>query len=188
MIKQTLAAAVTAAVLLGPVAASAGTAVTLEARAGYFFPSSADFREVYKDGPAFGAEVTFSLGKIVGLWAGLDSFKKTGELTYTLEPTTMHIMPLFAGLKLQPASGSLRPYAAAAAGYFLFKESNVLGTASGQELGLLAQAGLLIKIKGRASFDVSVRYTSCKHGVTDPEPLSVQIGGLQAGIGIAFHL
>lgn len=177
-----------AALLFGPAAASAGTAVTLEARVGYFFPSSADFREIYNNGPAFGADVTFSLGKILGIWAGLDYFSKGGELTYTHEPTTLRILPLFAGLKLQAAPGSLRPYAAAAAGYFLFKESNVLGTASGQELGLLAQAGLLIKIKGRTSLDVSVRYTSCKHGVTGPEPLSVQLGGLQAGIGIAFHL
>lgn len=177
-----------AAVLFASAAASLCGAVALEARAGYFFPSSADFREVYKDGPAFGAEVTFSLGKSLGLWGGLDYFQKTGELTYTHEPTTLKILPLFLGLKLQAASGRVRPYAAAAAGYFLFKESNVLGTASGQEFGFLAQGGLLIRVTGRMSVDVSVRYTSCQHGVAGPEPLSVQLGGLQAGIGLAFHL
>ncbi len=178
----------TALVLLGPAAASAGAAVTLEARAGYFFPSSSDFRDVYKSGPAFGAEVTFSLGKSLGVWAGLDYFNKGGELTYTHEPTTLRILPLFAGLKFQAVAGSVRPYAAAAVGYFLFKESNVLGTASGQEFGFLAQAGLLFKIKNRLSLDLSVRYTACKHGLAGPEPVSVQLGGLQTGLGLAFRL
>jgi hypothetical protein len=188
MKKRSMAWTVTAVTLFGLAAASAGAAAVLEARAGYFFPSSADFREVYKNGLAFGADVTVPLWKSLGAWAGLDYFGKTGQLTYTQEPTTLRVLPLFAGLKLQSATGSVRPYAAVAAGYFLFKESSVIGTASGQELGLLAQIGLLFKIKARTFLDVSVRYTSCQHTVTDPEPVSVQLGGIQAAIGLAFRL
>ena len=186
---RTIAGAVTAVVLLGLVAAPAGAAVFLEARAGYFFPSSADFREVYKNGLALGAEVAVPVSKVLGVWAGLDYFSRTGELTYTQEPTTLRVLTLFAGLKLQSASGKkVVPYAAAALGYFLFKESSSIGTASGREFGLLAQAGVLIKLKARTSLDLSVRYTSCSHTVADPEPMSVQLGGIQVGVGLSFRL
>src|SRR5512135_89373 len=126
MIKKVLAGAVLSAIFFGPAALSAGRAITLEARAGYFFPSSADFKSIYGNGPTIGAEASVSLGKILGFWAGLDYFNKTGALTFTQEPTTLRVLPLFAGLRVQAASGGLRPYAAAAAGYFIFNETNVL--------------------------------------------------------------
>lgn len=179
-----LGAAMVLLSLAGPAAAAAAT---LEARVGYFFPASEDFRDIYKGGLSFGADLTVPVWKSLCAWAGLDYFNKTGELTYTQEPTTLRVLPLFAGLKLQPSSGNVRPYAAAAAGYFLFKESSAIGTASGQELGLLAQAGLLVKIKGRTFIDFHGRYTSCVHTVTDPEAFSVQLGGFQGGIGLALR-
>jgi hypothetical protein len=163
------------------------SAVTFEARAGFFHPNSQDVRDVYKNGLAFGADITFALWKGLGLWAGVDYYSKKGKLTYTLEDTTLRVVPLFAGLKLQATSSAVRPYAALAAGYFLYKETNILGTVSGSKLGLLAQAGILIRIKGPLSLDIHGRYTSCRAKTGEPDPVMTDLGGFQGGLGLAVR-
>ncbi|MGZ7046068.1 MAG: hypothetical protein ACXVJK_07070, partial [Candidatus Aminicenantales bacterium] len=97
------------------------------------------------------------------------------------------IMPLFAGLKFQSMAASVRPYAAAAAGCFLYKEANNIGTASGQRFGFLGQLGLLIKIKGPAWLDISTRYAWAKFTSGGEEPFTTQLGGFQAGLGAAVR-
>ena len=172
-----------AALLLAGTAWS--SAVTFEARLGYFVPAGAGLRDVYKNGLTLGAELTVPLSKGLSAWVGVDYFQKDGKLTFTQENTTIRIMPLFAGLKLQSMAASVRPYAAAAAGCFLYKETNIIGTASGQRIGFLGQLGLLIKIKGRAWLDISTRYTWAEFKSGGEEPFTTQLGGFQVGLGVA---
>jgi len=174
-----------AALLLAGTAWS--SAFTFEARLGYFVPAGAGLRDVYKNGLTFGAEVAIPLSKGLCAWAGVDYFHKDGKLTFTQENTTIRIMPLFAGLKLQSMAASVRPYAAAAAGCFLYKETNIIGTASGQRIGFLGQLGLLIKIKGPAWLDISARYAWAKFSSGGEEPFTTQLGGFQAGLGAAVR-
>jgi hypothetical protein len=164
------------------------SAATVEVRAGYFFPASRDLRDVYKNGLTFGAEITVPAWKSLCAWVGLDYFGRNGKLTYTQETTTIRVIPFFAGLKLQSMSSSVRPYAAVAAGYFLFKETNIIGTVSGQKIGFLAQLGLLVKIKGPVSLDIHGRYASSKYKSEGPEPFTTELGGFQGGLGVAFRL
>jgi opacity protein-like surface antigen len=178
---------------IGPVLSMiwlAGTAwsstATVEARMGYLRPNSQDVRDVYKNGLVFGADLTVPLWKGLGLWAGADYYHKKGKLTYTLEDTTLRVVPLFAGLKIQSTSVRVRPYAALAAGYFLYKETNVIGTVSGSKLGLLAQIGLLVRITGSLSVDFHGRYTSFRNKAAETDPLTTDLGGLQGGLGFAF--
>lgn len=178
-------AAVAATLLLAGTAWSA--AVMFEVRLGYFVPAGAGLRDVYKNGLTWGAELTVPLSKGLCAWAGVDYFHKNGKLTFTQENTTIRITPLFAGLKLQSMAASVRPYAAAAAGYFLFKETNIIGTASGQRIGFLGQLGLLIKIKGPAWLDISTRYAWAKFTSGGEEPFTTQLGGFQAGLGAAVR-
>jgi len=163
------------------------SAVMLEVRAGYFIPAGAGVRDVYKNGLAFGADLTVPLSRRLCAWAGVDYFHKDGKLTFTMENTTLRIIPLFAGLKLQSVSAAVRPYAAAAAGCFLYKETNILGTASGQRLGFLGQLGLLVKIKGAFWLDVSARYAWAKFTSGGAEPFTTQLGGFQGGLGAAVR-
>jgi hypothetical protein len=172
--------------LLVAAAPAWGAPASVEFRGGYFFPSSADFKDVYKGGPAFGAEVSIPLWKALGLWGGLDYFSRIGKLTYTEEATTIRILPVFLGLKLQAVSGAVRPYLAGAAGYFSYKETNPLGTASGQRLGLVVQAGLLLKMKGPLGLDLSGRMTSCRSKAEEPDVSAARIGGFQGGLGISL--
>ena len=179
---------------LAPLAAAlllAGTAwssaVTFEARLGYFVPAGAGLRDVYKNGLTLGAELTVPLSRGLCAWAGVDYFHKDGKLTFTQEDTAIRIMPLFAGLKLQSMAVSVRPYAAAAAGCFLYKESNIIGTASGQRIGFLGQLGIAIRIKGPAWLDISTRYAWAKFTSGGEEPFTTQLGGFQAGLGAAVR-
>jgi hypothetical protein len=163
------------------------SAVTVEARMGYLRPNSQDVRDVYKNGLVFGADLTVPLWKALGFWAGADDYHKKGKLTYTLEDTTLRVVPLFAGLKLQSTSARIRPYVALAAGYFLYKETNVLGTVSGSKVGLLAQIGLLVKIMGPLSVDFHGRYTSFRNKAGEPDTLTTNLGGIQGGLGLAVR-
>jgi hypothetical protein len=163
------------------------SAVSVEVRGGYFFPASQDLRDVYKNGLTFGADLTVPVWKGLSAWAGIDYFGKNGKLTFTQESTTIRIMPLFAGLKLQSASSAVSPYVAAAAGYFMFKETNAIGIASGGKLGFLGQFGLLVKIAKRVSLDIHGRYSSSRYKSEGPEPFTTELGGLQAGLGVAFR-
>jgi hypothetical protein len=178
-------------ILLSLLSVSAGTAwgasAAAEVRAGYFSPASGDFRDVYEGGLAFGADVTVPLWKALGLWGGVDYFGRKGKLTYTGEETTIRILPVFLGLKLQAVSGVVRPYLAGAAGYYFYKEENPIGTASGQRLGFVVQAGLLVKITGPLALDVSGRMSSCKTKAEEPDVSATKIGGFQGGLGISLN-
>ncbi|MGD1010326.1 MAG: hypothetical protein ABR951_09275 [Candidatus Aminicenantales bacterium] len=165
-----------------------GSAVTVEARVGYLRPNSQDVRDVYKNGLVFGADFTVPLWKGLGLWAGADDDHKNGMLTYTLEDTTLRVIPLFAGLKLQSASGKVRPYVGLAAGYFLYKETNVIGTVSGSNIGLLVQFGLLVRITRSLSVDLHGRYTSFRNKASGSDALTTDLGGIQGGLGLAVRL
>lgn len=184
---KTLARAVAAAALAASLLSAVASATEVEARAGYFIPSSRDVRAAYRNGVAFGAEISVPLLNALSVWGGLDIFRKAGRLTYTEEPTTLRVMPVFLGLKLGSVrrSRAVRPYAAAAAGYFSYKETNVIGTASGGRLGLVAQAGLLVRLKGRVSLDFQARYTLVKAAGEGADTVATELGGFQGGLGIA---
>ncbi|HVP90500.1 MAG TPA: hypothetical protein VMS75_04710 [Terriglobales bacterium] len=184
---KALLRAVVAAALAASLFAAAASAVEVEARAGYFIPSSRDVRAVYPNGVPFGADISVPLLDVISVWGGIDIFRKTGKLTYTEEPTMLRVMPVFLGLKLGSVrrSRAVRPYAAAAAGYFSYKETNVIGTASGRRLGLVAQAGLLVRLKGRVSLDFHARYTMVKAAGQGADAVATELGGFQGGLGIA---
>ncbi|MEN6312262.1 MAG: outer membrane beta-barrel protein [Acidobacteriota bacterium] len=172
----------------GPAATAWGVPLTVEARAGLLSLNSGAARDVYGMGPAFGLDVTIPLWKQVGLWAGADYYRKKGRLTYTLEDTTLRVVPLFAGLKVQSTASRVKPYAALGAGLFAYKESNVIGSVSGSKIGFVAQAGVLARIKGPVSVDIHARYTSVRVMAgegTDAE--TIDLGGLQGGLGVAIR-
>jgi hypothetical protein len=177
-----------ALLLAGLVETAWSSAAMFEVRAGGLFLNSKEVRDVYKMGLVVGADLTVPVWKGLSLWAGADYYNKKGKLSFTLEDTTLRVVPFFAGFKLQAVSSSFRPYLALAAGYFLFKETNVLGTVSGSKIGPLAQLGLLVRIKGAVWLDVHGRFTSVRYkNAEEPEPLTADIGGIQGGLGLAFQ-
>ncbi len=176
---------VSALVLIAGSARAAGTSVTL--KAGYFSPSDEIFRDVYGGGPAFGLEIAVPVAGVLQGWAGAELFSKKGLTTESEEATEVRIVPLFAGLRCQFAGKSIRPYAGAAAGYFLIREKNPLGTASDGGIGFLGQAGLLVGLGPSLALDVHAGYRVCTVTTEGDDPVEAKLGGLSAGLGLAYR-
>ena len=160
---------------------------SLTFQAGYFFPSSSVFKDVYKNGAVFGADLAVRLAGGLHLWAGAEYFAKNGFLTVTEEETKVRIIPVFAGLRYHFGRSGVRPYLGAAAAYFLFHEENPLGTISKNGLGFLGQFGLLFKLAGPLRLDVHANYRVCTLRADGEDPVEAQLGGLAAGGGLSFR-
>ena len=170
---------------LSGAAFAAGPSVTV--KAGCFFPTDTVFREVYKSGPVFGGELTVPVAGALHLWAGADLFSKTGLLSVSEEKTKVRITPLYVGLRAQFGKKNTRPYIGAAAAYFLFHEENPLGTISDTGLGFIARTGLLARLAGAVWLDIFADYRACTVRTDGDDPLEAKLGGLSAGLGLAYR-
>ncbi len=167
--------------LAGPLAAE----TLLEAKASYFLPADATFRDVYKNGLSFGAEIRWYGRSGIGLWGGGDVFSKTGRLTFTGETTKISVIPLYAGASVRARGKVVRPYAAAGAALVLFKETNPIGRVSGGRLGFVGQVGLLVKLAGWLALDLKGDYLYAK---AKPADVAAHLGGFRFGLGLALGL
>jgi opacity protein-like surface antigen len=163
-----------------------GGGFSLAVKAGYFLPADDVFKDVYKNGPVFGAELAISALQNLDIWAGAEIFSKTGTLTFTEEPTKIRIVPLTAGLRFRFSSGSVSPYLAAGGGLYLYNEENVLGTTSGSGFGFVGQGGVLIEVSNVIALDLHGRYGVCKVKPEDIEE-SVDLGGFRAGAALVLR-
>ncbi len=167
--------------------AARGESVSLTLKGGYFLPTDEVFKDVYKGGPAFGADLAVPIGGVLRVWGGAELFGKTGRLTLTEDETTVRIVPVYLGLRLESGRPGLRPYAGLAAAYFFFSEENVLGSASEGALGFLAQAGLAARLGGAVWLDLFAGYRGCRLKAGGAEPLEARLDGLSAGLGLSFR-
>jgi len=170
---------------LASAADRAGTSVTL--KASYFFPSDSVFREVYSTGLFYGADVAVPVAGPLRLWAGVELFAQTGQLSISEEPTKVRILPLFAGLRLEFDRSKIRPYLGAAAAYFLLHEENPLGTANEGGIGLISQAGVQTRLSGALRLDIFAGYRACTVLSRGDDPVSAKLGGFSAGLGLTVH-
>jgi hypothetical protein len=186
MTKRLTIAVMIILMLTGPALAASAEGPTLALRAGAFFPSDDVFNEVYGKSLVFGADVSVPLKGVLRFWAGAEFLSKTGLLPVSLEETKLRIIPLFAGLRVQFGQKSVRPYIGAAAAYFLFREENPLGAVSEGALGLITQAGLLARLGGAVWIDMFAGYRDATVSTGGDDPLEAKLGGLSAGLGLAY--
>ena len=155
----------------------------LELKMSYFKPSEPVFKEIYGEGAEYGIKAESSLYKKFGLIIDSGYFQQQGNLTLTQEKTTVTISFVGPGLTYKLSQGILDLYAGAGFRYYLFEEKNPLGHAKQESLGYFVSLGTYINITKKLLFDINVNYSGCK---IKPVDLEVEIGGLEAGIGIAY--
>lgn len=162
-----------------------GATFFIEAKGSVFIPTDKVFRDIYGQGMSFGGEIIVSLWEGIGLWIGGDYFSKKGKLTLSKEDTSIQITPVYGGLKWQLLRGKFRPYIGGAVGYFIFKESNVMGTFQKSEVGYLGQLGFLFFPLKSFFIDLQGSYSYCRSRSAEFE---ADLGGLRgtAGFGFAF--
>ncbi len=165
-----------------------GAFVTI--KGAYFLPSNDVFKDVYGSGLAFGAETSIPLSGPLHAWAGFEFFSRSGLTTISEEETKVRIVPFYAGLRALFGQKSVRPYIGAAAAYFSFHEVNPIGSVSDGGFGLLGQAGVMARLTGALWIDAFAGFRACtlRADVADgEEPLEAKLGGLSAGLGLAYR-
>jgi hypothetical protein len=168
-----------------PLSAAPAKTFSLEARAGYFVPADAMFREIYGNGAAWGGEFGAALSSRLSLWAGVDYFSRAGRLLYTRESTTIRIVPLQAGLKLGLDIGSsVRVYAGAGLAWFQYRESNSIATLKQSGLGFVGRVGFLVYFGETFFLDFGGAYSSCR---VDPAGVEADLGGYHASAAAGFR-
>jgi len=155
-----------------------------EIKGAYFKPSDEAFKDIYGQGKTFGVEFGFKFNKFTGLWLSVDSFSKKGQMTFTREETSLKIMPVSAGIRLEVPLSFISPYVHLGVGYFHYEESNILGQVKKNNFGYVGQIGLLIKTVGPLYLDLFSQYSSCK---VKPLELEANLGGLKAGLGLGLQ-
>ncbi len=159
--------------------------VTVGVKAGYFVPGAKSFRDSYKAGFAYGADLSVRLVGGLSFWAGADLFAKTGTTSYTHEAIKIRVIPIYGGLKLRLGreGRGARPYFAGAAGYFRTEETGEIGKVTSGRVGFLGQVGVEVRLVRSLYLDFQARYSRCR-ALPDPETDS-QVGGFFAGLGLS---
>lgn len=170
--------------LLGCLALPAAGAASFGIKAFYFIPSEQAFKDIYGAGPLYGAEIGFTLKGPVGLWIDGLYYSGKGKLTYTQEETKLTLLPIGLGIRLDLTQGAVRPYAGAGIRYYIYKETNVIGTAEAKGVGFVAFAGVNLRIAKGLLFDLRAAYSSCS---LTPADFKINVGGIELGGGLAVE-
>jgi opacity protein-like surface antigen len=169
--------------MIGCLSAPAAAA-TFSLKAAYFLPSEQAFKDIYIGGAIYGGEIGFRVAGPFGLWIDGMYFQGKGELTYTKEETKLTLIPIGAGVRVDFMTGGLAPYGGAGLRYYMYKETNVIGTAEANGAGLVGFAGVKLRVAKGFFFDLRAAYSYCK---LTPADFTVNVGGLELGGGLLFE-
>jgi opacity protein-like surface antigen len=158
--------------------------VIVELRAHYLHPSEVAFRDIYGGGMMYGGEISVGVWRGLDVWFGGSYFSKKGELTFTKEETKLEIYPLGGGLKYRFSTGIFELYVGAGLNYYQYKESNPLGDVSKGGFGYVGKIGSYVNVTGGFLIDLYVNYSYC---MLKPADFEINIGGIEAGVGIGYR-
>jgi hypothetical protein len=150
------------------------------------------YKDVYDSGG-----ISFNVDFGVRIWKSLEVFLHTdyfsidGELTYTLEKTTLKIIPIELGARyLFSVNKKCKPklfiYLGGGGGYYMYKEENVIGTVDEKEFGFFAEGGFRFYFMKAFFLDAKIKNVFLQ--VECSEGDKIKLGGLSymGGIGISF--
>ncbi|MFW6124434.1 MAG: outer membrane beta-barrel protein [Acidobacteriota bacterium] len=156
----------------------------IELKMSCFNPQEQVFKDIYGSGSMCGIKAEKSrVYKKFGIIVEAGYFEKKGKLTFTKEDTTVKITFLGPGIIYQLTKGRFDLYGGAGFRYYYFEERNPIGHAQKGGVGYFLSVGTYIHITKKFYADVSVNYSGCQ---VKPADLKVEIGGIEAGIGLAY--
>jgi hypothetical protein len=158
---------------------------TLEANLGYFYPAFEEaFSDIYGGGLTYGGDLTINVWRNLGIWFGVSSFSRAGELTFTQEETQLSQMSFVLGANLTFLTSPVSFYAGLGVRLMSYKESNVLGEVKDTGFGVEAKLGIYKKILSDFFADLFVGISFCE---MQPADFKINVGGIEAGIGIGYE-
>lgn len=168
-----------------------------EFKAGYFFFTDKNLKDVYGTGAAdFQLSYSYMFAKYFGIYGSVEYIQQDGNSTPCHNHTEFYSVPLSLGVKIAaPIASRFDLYAMLGPRYFLTRVKNysyfVDRNSNQHGLGAFGTLGLLWHLSNRLTFDLFGEYSykrlkfhSSKPGV---EGRSVQVGGATAGAGIGYQ-
>lgn len=187
---------------------SAPAGIVVEFRPSYFYPTSADFRDLFGHGganyqltstiPLYNGTDLWARG--INLWLAVDYFSKHGHSSLGNE-VGIRIVPLTLGLKyFLPSTGGHVPinfYGAAGMKYYFVHTHNnasqVQNTINQRGMGGVIEAGFIASINENLFLDVfstysikSFRPPSLSNPAVEAKGLDVSGFNIGAGVGYGF--
>jgi hypothetical protein len=150
------------------------------------------FKDIYgNSGTTYNVDLGVKLQNSLEAFLHTDYFKKEGTLTYTLEKTTLTIIPVELGLRYfininKECRLKLFPYIGAGAGYYMCKEENPIGTFDKKAFGFFIEGGLRFYPAGSFFIDLKIKDVFLK--VKNDLGNNMNTGGIayMGALGISF--
>jgi len=142
--------------------------------------------EIYGTGNmSYYIDLGYNVSPALQIFLHTDYFSVKGELTFTKEETTLTLTPIELGARYFLGKKRFFPYVGLGAGYYMYKEENVIGTIDGKGFGFFGEAGFKVEITGPIFIDLKLKNVFLK---VDGANGQIDLGGLSymGGIGLAF--
>lgn len=156
--------------------------------AGYYIPSDSAYKDLYGQGNLmFGASLGFELIRKVEIRLEGGYFQDSGKMNLTGEDLKLSFFAGSLGARFRFIDGkALQPYVGAGVTMYSYKEDLPprLEDVSKTAVGFQGEAGIYYALSAMVLLDLNFRYVSMN---TKPFSESVKLGGLRAGLGVAFQ-
>lgn len=144
------------------------------------------FKTVYQPGGNLqGLILSSMLFFNIDFYLELKALYKTGQLTYSKEKTTLLLVPVSLGLRYGLPLGFLQPYAGGGLDFYLFSESNPIGTLFNYVQGYHFLAGLYLRFDKSFPILLNFRVKTTK-ALAEVNNRKVELGGLEYGGGLVI--
>ncbi len=159
---------------------------TFEIYLGSYNINEQRFKDVYETGGAIrGILLSSALFYNFDFYTEIKAFYKVGKLTYTKDETKLLLVPVSLGVRFVFPSQIILPYIGLGGDVYLYYENNIIGTVLNMAKGYHVLGGAYLQLgkKIPLMLNVKLKYTSAKANEKD---LSLQLGGLEYGVGLAI--
>jgi hypothetical protein len=144
------------------------------------------FKKVYQPGSAVqGIILSSALLLNIDFYLELKAIHKTGELTYSKEKTVLLLVPVSLGLRYGYPLGIVEPYAGGGLDFFLFYESNPIGTLFNYVQGTHLLGGVYLRFAKSFPIMLNLRIKST-WAQAQVNSRKVELGGLEYGGGLVI--
>jgi hypothetical protein len=144
------------------------------------------FDAVYKSGGLMsGLSLSSAVVSDVNFYLDIKYYSREGELTFSKEKTTFYIVPISLGARYIYPLGLFNPYLGAGLDFYFYYEENPIGTVLNYTNGFHIAGGTYIRLSQSVPVLINVRlkYTWAN---AEEDSISIQLGGFEYGLGVAF--